>query len=536
MLKVFLAEDEFIVREGIKKNVDWEGHGYEFVGEAADGELAFPMIQRLLPDIVITDIKMPFMDGLQLSKLIKKNFPWMEIIILSGFAEFDYAKEAISIGVSDYLTKPISASVLIERIDALSGKIEEKKQERLLKEKYARDMEEDTEEEKKKLFVHICIGDKAMPELLENAEKLGIDITASWYNIIILQVVSTHHAQEEYSGSVVEIYERIKKEIENDGNLMSQRYIGDMLILLKADTEEEISDKLNRNVEMILSVLKDYPHVNYHGGSGLAASRLTEVTASYKQASAAYAHRFFSDENALLSYTDVSNINANETTEFDIGKIDPGLVNRDRIKSFLQTGQQGEAQFFVDEYIECLGESAANSAMFRQYMAMDAYFAVSEFLDRIGAGKDAVAPFDVAAGDINDKERMASYLSGCLEKALSVRDENAGNRHRSVIDEVKAYIEENYGDEELSLNKLASHVNFSPNHLSMIFSEQMGESFIKYLTDFRMNKAKELLRCSSKRGSDISYEVGYKDPHYFSFLFKKTQGVTPTQYRNGEGV
>ena len=120
MLKIFLAEDEYVVREGIKNNIDWAAHGYEFVGEASDGELALPMIQKLKPDIVITDIKMPFMDGLELSRLIKKEFPWMEVIILSGYAEFDYAKEAIAIGVAHYLNKPISGDELIAELDKLS--------------------------------------------------------------------------------------------------------------------------------------------------------------------------------------------------------------------------------------------------------------------------------------------------------------------------------------------------------------------------------------------------------------------------------
>ena len=99
MLKVFLAEDEFIIREGIKNNIDWQAHGYEFCGEASDGELAFPLIQKTRPDILITDIKMPFVDGLALSRLVKKELPETEIIILSGYEEFDYAKEAIQIGV-----------------------------------------------------------------------------------------------------------------------------------------------------------------------------------------------------------------------------------------------------------------------------------------------------------------------------------------------------------------------------------------------------------------------------------------------------
>ena len=122
-----------------------------------------------------------------------------------------------------------------------------------------------------------------------------------------------------------------------------------------------------------------------------------------------------------------------------------------------------------------------------------------------------------------------------VRKALQLRENATVNKYDDVVREVMDYIEDNYGDEDLSLNLVASHVNFSPNHLSMIFSQQTGNTFIKYLTDFRMNKAKELLRCTGKRSSVVSMEVGYKDPHYFSYLFKKTQGMTPTQYRNKKG-
>ena len=149
MLKVFLVEDEFVVREGIKRNIDWQSNGYEFCGEAGDGELAFPMIQKLQPDIVITDIRMPFMDGLELSRLIKKEFPWMEIIILTGFEEFEYAKEAISLGVAKYLLKPISGDELLKELEDIAEKIEDKKKEREIREKYAQEMEENVQKEKR---------------------------------------------------------------------------------------------------------------------------------------------------------------------------------------------------------------------------------------------------------------------------------------------------------------------------------------------------------------------------------------------------
>ena len=150
MLKIFLVEDEYVVREGIK-NIDWASHGYDFVGEASDGEIAYPMIDKLKPDIVITDIKMPFMDGLELSKLIKKDFPQIEIIILSGYAEFEYAREAINIGVAHYLTKPISAEHLIGEVDSLAHKIEERKKDRAFREKYLQDMKENMEKERTNL-------------------------------------------------------------------------------------------------------------------------------------------------------------------------------------------------------------------------------------------------------------------------------------------------------------------------------------------------------------------------------------------------
>ena len=112
MLKVFLVEDEIVMREGIKKNIDWEKEGFSFTGEASDGELAFPMIQKLHPDILITDIRMPFMDGLELSRLVKREFPNIKIIILSGYDEFEYAQEAVHIQAEEYILKPIDADKL----------------------------------------------------------------------------------------------------------------------------------------------------------------------------------------------------------------------------------------------------------------------------------------------------------------------------------------------------------------------------------------------------------------------------------------
>ena len=210
MLKVFLVEDEFVVREGIKKNIDWESHGYQFCGEASDGELAFPLIKKEMPDIVITDIRMPFMNGLELSKLIKKEMPWIEIIILTGFEEFEYAKEGIKIGVARYLSKPISGDDLISELNALSEKIEQNKKEREIKEKYLNEMKEDTINEKKLFFEKLVTGTKSAAELIEDAEKLDMNISSIFYSIMLVNTTVKAHSSDEFSKRLVDIDEEIE--------------------------------------------------------------------------------------------------------------------------------------------------------------------------------------------------------------------------------------------------------------------------------------------------------------------------------------
>lgn len=147
-VKIFLVEDEIVIRNGIKNSIEWEKEGYEFVGEASDGELAYPMIVKERPDILITDIKMPFMDGLELSRLVRKELPELKILILSGYDEFDYAKEAISLGVTEYLLKPVSSAKLLETLKGVSVIIEQEREERDLLKRYSEEMKESTKHEK----------------------------------------------------------------------------------------------------------------------------------------------------------------------------------------------------------------------------------------------------------------------------------------------------------------------------------------------------------------------------------------------------
>ncbi len=534
MLKVFLVEDEFVVREGIKKNIDWAAHGYEFCGEASDGELALPMIQKLQPDIVLTDIKMPFMDGIELSRLIKKEFPWMEIIILTGYEEFAYAKEAIKIGVAQYLSKPISGDELIREVDALSGRIAASKREREISERYKREMEENLQQEKKDFFRHLVSGQKSVPELLEMAKLLEMDISALYYNVLLIKLQSTSHTQEEYSKSVVAAEQKLAELESGMGLTAFDRNLEGRAVLLKADSEEELKQQQKEYIERFLEIVQANDHIRYYVGIGEPVNRLRGISASFEQASHAFAHRFFEEGSRVVDSANIGNEAYEQGEAFNIGSVDPGSIDRNKVREFLKTGDKEEVIYFVEEFFGNLGSNAVQSNVFRQYVVMDCYFCVSEFVEELQFSREELPTLDLNSGFMRSVAQTRQYIEQLLQAAIELRNRVAKNRYGDVVDDAVRYIEDNYADSELSLNMLASHVRFSPNHLSTIFSQQTGQTFIHFLTEYRMNKAKEMLRCTSKKSSEIAYDVGYKDPHYFSYLFKKTQGMTPTQYRGGK--
>ena len=179
MLKIFLVEDEMIMREGIKKNIDWEKENFSFVGDAADGELAYPLIIQKKPDILITDIKMPFMDGLELSRLVKAELPDIKIIVLSGYDEFDYAKEAIDIGIAEYLLKPVTSAKLLETLHRVQKTILEQREKEAVK---------NGVDEEMKFFRKLVLGNMSVSLLLKEGRALGIELAASEYNLLLLQL------------------------------------------------------------------------------------------------------------------------------------------------------------------------------------------------------------------------------------------------------------------------------------------------------------------------------------------------------------
>lgn len=537
-LKVFLVEDEIVIREGIKKNINWEQEGFVFVGEASDGELAYPLIQSTKPDILITDIRMPFMDGLELSRLVKKELPDIKILVLSGYNEFEYAKEAINIGIAEYLLKPITGAKLLEAVKKMAKTIGEEWQQKQYLLAYQKEQAENGQLAKRKLFGRLVSGKYPVSTLLAEGRELGMDLAASQYNIVLFQV-STGEEAENYSDKINKITDEIESLTEKMQQviMIERGGLEGFAFLLKGAEEGskgEIKELLPEFLEKLEQTMGKYPDVEYFGGVGVTVERLSELRVCFAKASHAYAYRYLWERNQIVT-GDAAEEQKAMDEELSLGGLNVGNLERNAVKRFLSTGLQEEIPDFVEGYFQSLGEQNIQSLMFRQYIIMNAYITAAGAMEKLGYDSSVIVKecgdFKSMAGAFASVDQAASYLNHVLVTAIHFRDVVSQKKYATLLEDAEQYIRQNFQNEDISLNMVAASVNLSPNHFSTIFSQETGRTFVEYLTYVRMEKAKELLRNTNRKTSDIAFEVGYRDSHYFSYLFKKTQACTPREYR-----
>lgn len=535
-IKVFLVEDEMVIRRGIKNSIDWEKEGYIFCGEASDGELAYPMIIKEKPDILITDIRMPFMDGLELCKLVKKELPNIKILILSGYDEFDYAKEAIRLRVTEYLLKPISSGKLLEALNGVSESIRREKEDKDLVRKYMEEMRENTEHEKQKFFEQMIAGNLSMADALETGKKYEMNLSAGMYNLLLFRFTlgKENRKSGELLGEAEYAIEKLTERLEYVFEF--QRGVEGWAFLLMADNEEQMSERVKELSKDLEEIMKNYSTIAYFGGIGQPVARLRELEESFREAERALAARFTMELNRIISVEDIR-MAQNVDTLDDIEITSFGEIEKTRtmLEKFLNNGAEDEIDEFVDVYINELPEENLKSVLMRQYIIMDAYIVMMSFCEKIegieGEMQAQSEELKNSMKTIQTLEEIKNYIRMLLKKIIGVRDTISGRRYSDIIEIAKDQIRKTYMSDEISLNTIAAEVGMSPSYFSSIFSKEMGKTFVEYLTEIRMDRAKELLMCSSMKTSEIGYEVGYKDPHYFSYIFKKTQNCTPKEFR-----
>ena len=538
MLKVFLVEDESIVREGLKNNIPWQEYGYQFMGEASDGEMALPMIRKIRPDVLITDIKMPFMDGLALSQIVTQEIPGIKIIIVSGYDEFEYAQRAIRVGVEQYLLKPITRGAMRKVLLEIREKIETEQEQKNYLETFQNEMKEYEEYSRRNFLEKVFGGVLSVQQIYEEAAKISLDLDGPCYNLVLLSL-QVKRQNPELAVQEPESFDRVKEAMFRyfmrfPEYLVFRWNISLYGVLIKGEAErmEELRERCISNIERIC--LEEESSIEWYAAAGEPVERLSLLPECYTEVNHILAHRFFNPGQHILTEKDAAEFLPGK----DIGSfesVDSAKVNPEIIQGFLREGKQEEIEDFINGYLAGVKE-ALESRLFRDYLLLNIRFTTVHYMEMLGINQQDVLPesdhdrlreVSVSSGDIYE------YMQELLERALMLRDKENENQGKRVLNKGLEYIEENFSEDSLSLNSVAGAIGVSGNYFSSVFSQEMQMTFIEYVTKKRMEKAKKLLRQTEKHSGEIAAEVGYKDPHYFSFVFKKTVGCTPREYRNG---
>lgn len=516
--KVFLVEDEITTREGIRDNVDWRAAGFELCGEASDGEMALPQIEATQPDVLMTDIKMPFMDGLQLCKIIREHMSWMKIIIISGYNEFAYAQQAIQLGVTEYLLKPVSVQDMQAVLAKVAVALDQEKSERAYLKRLRSQVEDNLVLLREKFLLRLVTGGESSAGAFEQSQQFGLDVHAPFYQVILLQVSAgpgapplDYHACQKIEKLVTGMVST------NMDALFTKKGLTEFVLILKGESPDQLLQEGAFLAELIQTEVESKTGCPMRIGLGTIQHRVGDL------------HRSFVE--ALLKTQDAQ------------PTIETGALRRldhTALVHFLETAQPGAFDGFFEQYIRPIAEVSLQSNLLKHYVIVDMVLSVAQFLSNLGGSPerliDARYHDEGFSASLKTLDQMCTELGSLFDAALAFRDQQASSNRAVIIHQARTYIAGHLADSKLSLNEVAAQVNFSPNHFSMVFSSETGETFRDYLTRSRIEQAKKLLRATRLKCAEVAFQCGYNDPHYFSVIFRKQTSLTPHEYRNAAKI
>ncbi|RUT36516.1 response regulator [Paenibacillus zeisoli] len=517
MKKVFLVDDEILVREGIRDRIDWESEGFIFSGDAPDGELALPLIERMAPDIVLTDIKMPFMDGIQLSKIVKERMPSVKIIILSGHDEFAYAREALRIGVEEYCLKPLSSAELLSTLHKVSAKIDSERRDKRELEELQERASANMDFMREQMLIDLCTGSIPTAEAIQMSEEFGILLISDYYLVTLIEFeVKNGEDSTIFNIEHDPLFQSISNEY--SVHLHVKRNKKQHAWILKGEDPkhlEGLAEKLVRDMKQMEEKLI----CTIYTGIGSVKSRVQEISISFSEADQKKSYQYFLRKRPIN------------------GKELQGIFafKRSKLNDFLEQGDNSRIEGFVFSYIQDEGKD--HNTLYSHYLIMDLIISATQFIHEsrgdVGAFILELESVEERLQAIFSLEELRDTASVILRLVFQYRDQ-IKNKYSDIISKAKEYIDHHFDNPEISLQTVAAYVNVSPNHFSSVFSNAIGQTFIDYLIRTRIKRAMKLLKTTNAKSYEIASMVGYNDPHYFNSVFKKITGVTTKVYRNQE--
>ncbi len=533
MLKVIIVDDEALIRIGIKSCIDWESHGFKLVGQAEDGGKAIELIKMVHPDIVITDIRMPNKDGLEVLDFIRANYPEIKTVVLSCHNDIDFVKKAIKLGAEDYSVKlSMGPENLFEVLGRLRLSIENEKRDIPEAADKKQEIKRNVIPIKEDLYKQLILESMSPKNHLREIKKTGVEFIYNNFIVLCCEIddfsaallksqISDRHLFKISFINIVE--ECMTNYCKGDtANIDGSRYVIVLNYPDQYDTEK-IMEVTKDFCNKVNSVLKMYLNYSISFGISDAFEGYKEIINNYKKASFALKYKFYHGRESIIFYKDTVIFN-NEDIVFDSKDERELLSSLERLDS---EGAKEVIKKFINSFDSLKGFDPAKIKKAAVLILHSLFMFASQC--RIGAelaylqGKEYF--FDIAIKD-ETIEDIKCWFDTFLDQFIQC----LANTERWEIVQIKQYISENV-EENITLDKAAKMCNISKCYFSSIFKKVTNENFTDYLNRAKMLRAKELIQEEGLKTYEAAFRVGIENESYFSKLFKKHIGINPSAIR-----
>lgn len=531
MYKVMLVDDEEEVRSAIERRIDWESIGFRVVATAENGEEALEKAEQCVPDVVMSDIHMPFMDGLTFCRKLKELMPETKIVIFSGYDEFEYAKEAIKLEAEEYILKPIDAQELNQVFVRIKDRLDEELAKRRDIERLETYYKESLPILKEQYLISLLEGRLTKSEIQQFVQNQEFLMESAFYVVCVLE--ADIRKDEDMKNSKmnkelisVSVQQLAKEELDKNGiSYRILNYLGVIVIIgfLKSTTEYM---PLQNEMNQICRLCDKMLGVQVSAGIGNIYGNVRDLGYSYAEAKDAMAYRFVLNENQAISIKDV------EPNISEEPFIDDSLL-REVVKQ-IKVGEEESLKNSIDELIREMKKNFVSPFQLQLFF-VEFYAELMKLARAYQLNQDMLVQMNINIGNeihqFATLEALGDWITNtCMQLRSFIRKERKDTT-RLITEKAIQYIQENYQDSNLSVDKVCSHLGVSPTYFSSLFKKETEMSFVAYLTKVRMEEAVRLLEETQEKSYVIAGMVGYEEPNYFSYVFKKYYGVSPSKYR-----
>lgn len=528
--KVMLVDDEEEVREAMKRRIDWESIGFTVVASAENGEDALEKAEKYDPDVVMTDIQMPFMDGLTMLRELKNQIPNIRSVIFSGYDEFEYAKEAIRLEAEEYILKPIDADELKQVFERIKVRLDDQVNINRDISKLRQYYEQSLPILKDQILIGLLEGRTTETDLERYQEEYGIYMEAEEYcvGVFAVDVSKSGDGMLSKALAAISLQRILHEQVIENLKAVSLNYLDSVVVIGRLANKEQFNDFVSF-MDRVCKVSGKLLNIGVVAGIGRAYGNVDSIKRSYEEAKDATHYRMFIDNNQSICISDV---------EPKVDVVD--YVEEKQIRHLMREIKVGSPESIkeeIDQFIDRLKKKAISTG---QLFLFYVEFLVE--LSRLERGHQVFSE-NTDLMDMNIKEEMSSFSSlddfgrRLLDLCMLAHDKISTERldtTKKLAEDAKQYIADHYSESGLSVDDICSYLGVGASYFSSVFKKDTGMSFVSYLTDVRMNAAQRLLDTTDEKSYVIAGLVGYEEPNYFSYVFKKQFGVSPSKYRQKE--